>query len=109
VSEPQQLKSQSPKTQQRSHSPKLHQPAQKRKHSLQSFRFTETFKITQKQSIEIHTVYRSRVKYIPSAQRDERSREAKRRDEAAKKEKQNNSERGERERSGKEEFSSRAV
>jgi hypothetical protein len=45
-----------------------------------------------------HTVYRSRVKYIPSAQRDETNREAKRRDEAAKKEKQNNSERGERER-----------
>jgi hypothetical protein len=41
----------------------------------------------------MHTVYRSRVKYIPSAQRDETSREAKRRDEAAKKEKQNNGER----------------
>jgi hypothetical protein len=81
----------------------------KKKHSLQGFRFTEKFKITQNQTIEIHTIYRSRVKYIPSAQRDETSREAKRRDEAAKKEKQNNSERGERERSGKEEFSSRAV
>ncbi len=83
----------------RSHSPKLHQPAQKKKHSLQGFRFTKTFKITQNQTIEINTVYRSRVKYIPSAQRDETIREAKRRDEATKKEKQNNSERGERERS----------
>jgi hypothetical protein len=62
----------------------------KKKHSLQGFRFT---KITQNQTIEIHTVYRSRVKYIPSAQRVEKSREAKRRDEAAKKEKQNNGER----------------
>jgi hypothetical protein len=94
VSEPRQPKSQSPKTQQRSHSPKLQPASPKKNHSLQGFRFTKkTFKITQNQTIETHTVYRSRVKYIPSAQRDETSREAKRRDEAAKKEKQNNGER----------------
>ncbi len=103
VSKPRQPKSQSPKTQQRSHSPKLHQPAPK-KTLAPRFPLYSISENWNTYSLQKHGQI-----YTKCTERRDESRSKEKRRNSQEGEAKQQLERRERERSGKEEFSSRVV